>query len=118
MPRLHLLRIGLLASLLALAGQLAFGATVPAVGLSSLGVICHAGAAHGKPVPPWQHDPGCLLCPLCATLIAPGPILVPSPMLPRPRAVAAEPASVSPAQSAQVVTIPAAAQPRGPPSLA
>lgn len=118
MPRLHLLRIGLLMSLLALAGQLAFGATVPERGLTGVAVICHAGAGHEKPVPPRRHEHRCMFCPLCATLAAPAPPLVSPPVLPKLPAFVAEPAVISLPRIARLATIPAAAQPRGPPSLA
>jgi len=118
MPRLHLLRTGLLISLLALAGQLAFGATVPEFGLARGPAICHAGAGHEKPVPSRQHDRGCVLCPLCATLMAPSPTLVPPPVLPTPPILATEPAATPPFAAARVPMVASAAQPRGPPSLA
>ena len=120
MNRLGFRRVGLLWALLALAGQLAWGATVPDPALQQLGlgVICHAGRAGGAPTAPAHRAPDCALCPLCAALATPVPTLGRAPALPPPRAVAVVPAVVLPPATAPPPEPLIAAQPRGPPALA
>jgi hypothetical protein len=113
-------RLGLIAALLALAGQLALGASVPspALELSGFGVICHAGGDTGGPPPPSHQAPDCALCPVCATLAVQAPLLAAPPMLPAPRAVRVARRTILPPPTAPPVVALLAAQPRGPPVLA
>jgi hypothetical protein len=120
MLRPDLLRIGFCFALLALAGQLAWGATLPDPALAQLGlgVICHAGEAGSAPRAPLHHAPCCALCPLCAAIAMPAPALAKPPSLTLPRVVAIARAVILPPAIASPATILAAAQPRAPPALA
>ncbi len=114
-------RFGLLAALLALAAQLAFGAAVPhpALGEPGFGIICHAGQDEGSlPARPGHHAPDCAICPLCLSLTAPAPTLGETPFVPVPRVRATlSPVVLPPATGPPAFAV-AAAQPRGPPTLA
>ena len=121
-------RIGLLAALLALFGQLLLGIAVPRelpdpVLAQLLGgdadAICHVDFGGGSQPSHSGHGPAdCLLCPLCATLAH--HIVLPAPPVPLPTprmvlvrvAMPVRPAAAAPAVPRQ------AAEPRGPPSLA
>ncbi len=120
MTRLGFLRVGLFAALLALAGQLAWGATVPDPALAKLGlgVICHTGDAGSAPTGPAHRAPDCALCPLCAAIAMPAPALAKPPLLPRPRVAATTPAVIPAAAITPPTRTAVAAQPRAPPALA
>jgi hypothetical protein len=119
MTRPGFLRIGFLAALLALAGQLAWAATVPDPALAQigLGVICHASAPGKTPTGPSHRGPDCILCPLCAAIAMPVPTLARAPPLPPPRLLVLAPAVIlSPATAPSVATT-TTPQPRAPPVL-
>ena len=120
MLRPDLLRIGFCFALLALAGQLAWGATVPDPALAqlSLGVICHSGEAGSAPTAPSHRALDCALCPLCAAIAMPPPALAKPPSLTLLGVVVIARAVVLPSTVASPATILTAAQPRAPPALA
>ena len=96
-PARLLVRLGsLVLTLLALAGQLAAGATVlptdpPAreplaaiAAIEALATLCSTGGSHTEPghAPAHRHAADCALCPLCFASALPGVVLTPSPVLP------------------------------------
>jgi hypothetical protein len=115
--------IGFAASLLAIWCQILFLATISlsplASGASPIGdvPICHADdgtqPAQQKPNHP-AHD--CILCVLCLSHASPLAILAPTPQLPRHQTVAAVQLGAVYARGPPISLV-AAAQPRGPPSL-
>jgi len=119
-PPIHIGSVFL--ALLALAVQLAVGATVPQPQLAALdriAAICHAGTTpdEAPPAAP-HHTPDCLLCPLCATLAGPslglagsGPVLPPPGVTVIARAALPPPATAPPARQGTT------AQPRAPPHI-
>lgn len=115
--RLRVPRLGVLAALLALAAQLAVGATVPrALAGFGFGVICHTDAptdpaGHHAPAPP-------LRCPLCAALATPTPLLAGAAVIAMSARVFFPFAAAAPPATGPPVRVVQAAQPRGPPSLA
>lgn len=119
---------GLFLAMLALAGQMALGATVAPgepsdaglLELGALGVICHADApADTDHAPsPHRHSPDCAICPLCVAMAMPATAVVASgPMLPAPTIAlvgrASVPAPVRGPPSRPLLI----ARPRGPPVL-
>jgi hypothetical protein len=78
----------LFCALFALVAQLSFGAVVPdmelPLALNRAALICHAPAPDQGKTPPAQHHhvPLRAFCPLCTTLTAPGPLLLPAGLLP------------------------------------
>jgi hypothetical protein len=111
----------LLLTLLALAAQLAMGASVPSVAAFAVadgGVpICHGGE---DPVdtPAPHHPADCVLCPLCIAMTGASAMLQASgPVVPAPRAVAIGLAAPPPPSTAPPAARRYAAQPRAPPSL-
>ena len=121
MIRFRIPRLGLFAALLALAIQLAVGATVPDPALAELGLgaICPTGnpASHQR-APPAHHLPDCAACPFCAALTLPAPTLGAPPWIPAPREAAIAVAPNRPPATGPPIAFVAAAQPRGPPALA
>ena len=120
MRRLPFPRAGLLAAFLALAVQLGFAASVPnpasAFLLAASGPICHG---PDRPVTPARHPaPDAALCPLCAALMAPAPILGAAPPVPLPVSVIVLHPVVLPSPTAPPAERPVGPQPRGPPFLA
>ena len=114
--RLH--RPGLTAALLALAGQLAWAATVPQPVLLLLGFgpICHAGPHHGPirgKLPPARAVPA-----VCQALAM--PVALPATPLPLPpsRGTAFRMAARLPFAMAPPRLFALAAAPRGPPPIA
>jgi hypothetical protein len=119
-------RLGLLAALLALAGQVAFGAVVPRddtlraafAELAAASFICHTDAADQKSPAPHHRAPDGALCLFCQAVAQAGILLAPVPLpfrLPTLQPVhdALPPPSRAPPSRALV-----AAYPRGPPPLA
>ncbi|MGH7049869.1 MAG: hypothetical protein ACREE5_04415 [Acetobacteraceae bacterium] len=117
MARTHFRGFGFLAALLSLAGQLAFGATLPQPVLSRIGFgsPCQTAPAGSTPVHPDRHVPLKAVSPICVALAMPTPL---------PAAV--RPAPLPPALlyfvriDLRTVTVappaaPLAASPRGPP---
>ena len=100
---------GLMAALFALMVQIALGAIVPApdpgAAVASAEVLCHTGGPNddGSGSVPPLHSPDCLVCPLCAALHAPAPVLGSGPMVPVPTQAGFRLA---------VVSVPMAAPPR------
>ena len=120
MNRPRLMRFGLLAALLALSAQLAFGAAVPqpALGEVGFGIICHSGTNGAAPTQPGHHAPDCALCPLCVALAMPGPTLTAPPPMPVPGVVVVLASCMPPPQTGPPYFPVRSARPRGPPSLA
>jgi hypothetical protein len=117
--------LGLFFALLALACQLAVGATVPAAAaqavqpLAGFTIICHAGdGTSGLPNPPHQPAPDCQICLLCAAFATPVATLAASPLVPAPQTAALALAAPLPPSTAPLTVRLLAARPRGPPSLA
>jgi hypothetical protein len=110
---------GFLAAIIALAGQLAFGATLPQPVLARIafGQLCHAGAAGRAPAHPDRRAPLSAASPLCTALAMPTPPLAVVPPVPVPPApihfvrLAPRPVNAAPPAA------PRAASPRGPPLL-
>jgi hypothetical protein len=81
---------GLIAALFALMVQIALGAIVPApdpgAAVASAEVLCHTGGPNddGSGSVPPIHSSDCLVCPLCAALHAPSPVLGSGPVVPVP----------------------------------
>ena len=81
---------GLVAALFALMVQIALGAIVPTpdpgAAIDSAQVLCHTGGPNddGSGSVPPLHSPDCLVCPLCAALHAPAPVLGSGPIVPAP----------------------------------
>ena len=120
-PRGPLLRrLGLAAALLALAGQLAWAATVPqpVLALLAFGAICHTDKTGHAPGRPGKHVPAGAVSPLCVAVAMPAPPLAASPPLPAPRGVLVRVALRLPPASAPPALFGLAAAPRGPPALA
>src|SRR5277367_3163346 len=108
-------------ALLAVACQLALGATVPrpawggaAQPLAHFGIICHTDGASDGPATPPDHGPICQFCPLCGAFSAPTPTLLSGSSIPTRatarmvRATPLRPAVAAPATSLL------SARPRGP----
>ena len=120
MLRTRRLRLGLAAALVALAGQLAWGASVPqpVLALLSFGPICHSNARGTAPGRPGKHVPLRAVSPQCLALALPLSPPATPPVLPAPRA----PGLFGGTEAAPGTTPPSlfalAAAPRGPPSLA
>jgi hypothetical protein len=114
---------GLILALLALASQLAAGATVPdaiaqiAAPLSGFGTICHTGAPADTPPAHHHTAPDCQACLLCAALATPAPVLSSGPALPAPGTVQTTLAAPPPPSRAPPAVDFLAARPRGPPIL-
>ncbi|HST75096.1 MAG TPA: hypothetical protein VLJ20_06970 [Acetobacteraceae bacterium] len=113
---------GLFAALSALAGQLAFAATVanpgPAALLAVAGTICHAGEAPAGDHPgdpPAHRD--CAICPLCAAVSVHAAAPAVSPVLAGPAPAGFWRPVPAPEAVAVAVRLAFAAQPRGPPAL-
>jgi hypothetical protein len=109
----------LLLTLMALAAQLAVGASVPpvvTVAADAAGVpICHGGEEPlDAPAP--HHSDGCLLCPICLAVAGPS-VLLPAgaPALPAPSAGAIGLAAPPPPPTAPPSPVRLSAQPRAPP---
>ncbi len=81
---------GLVAALFALMVQIALGAIVPqsdpGAAVASAEVLCHTGGPNddGSGSQPPIHTSDCLVCPLCAALHAPAPVLGSGPEVPAP----------------------------------
>jgi hypothetical protein len=114
---------GLLAVVLALAGQLALGAVVPDAGairaelaLRAALVECAPGT-DGDRAPAGRHHADGLPCALTAAAALPAPLPTPAPVVPAPRGLL----PVRLGRSAPLVSaaprLPGAALPRGPPAL-
>jgi hypothetical protein len=114
---------GLILALLAVASQLAAGATVPeAIGqvaapLSGFGIICHTGVPADRPPAHHHTPPDCQACLLCAALATPAPVVSGGPALPAPRTVPTTLAAPPPPSRAPPAINFLAARPRGPPIL-
>lgn len=119
MQRTHRLRLGLAAALLALAGQLAWAASVPqpVLELLSFGPICHTNSTGTAPGRPGKHVPAKAISPLCIALAMPTPPLSAPPALPPPRALVLRAVVRLPPATAPPALFPLAAAPRGPPTL-
>lgn len=114
-------RSGLIAALLALATQIAWGAVVPPLALATvdLSVICHSNGTKGEHPPAPRHRPtDHALCVVCQGLAMPAPTLSGVPPLPAPRPLLVADGVVLPPPTAPPSAAPLAAKPRGPPSLA
>jgi hypothetical protein len=119
-------RLGLLAALVALAGQVAFGAIIPAeivprmqlAALLAGAVICHAHAPSDpsdRKSSPHQSD--CALCCLCHALARVGALLAPPLVaLAPPAMLAVRRAFLPPARAPPPPTF-STTYPRGPPAL-
>jgi len=112
-----------LAALLALEGQLAFGACPPQPVLARIafGGLCQSGAGSHPfaPAHPEHHVPLGAASPLClAQLLLPVPPLASAPLLPLPSARVSYSHLLLPAPAPSPPAAPRAAPPRGPPSLA
>ena len=120
LPRLGLPRLGLIAALLALAGQIAFAATVPQPVLARIafGTLCQTDA-HGKaPTHPRRQVPPRAVSPLCIALAMPAmPLAAAPPLPPRPAPVTVA-LTLPPPATAPPSLVSLAAPPRGPPALA
>lgn len=116
-PRFH--GFGFLAALLALAGQLTFGALLPQPVLSNIasGRLCQAGASGSAPVHPEHHVPLKAVNPLCVALIVPTPPLAAAPPVPVPTTLRYFIHISLRAVTAAPPVAPRAAPPRGPPFL-
>ena len=120
LPRLGLPRLGVIAALLALAGQVAFTATLPQPVLLGIafGTLCQTDAHGNAPAHPHRQVPPRAVSPLCIALALPAMPLVASPALPpRPAPMAAVMTRPPPA-TAPPHLVSLAAPPRGPPTLA
>jgi len=107
----------LFVTLLALACQLAAGASMPRTvdPLSPISIICHTDGADGAPAAPLHRGPNCQLCLLCAAVTTAAPTLLSgSPIQTRAtaRLVRTMPLPVATAPGRL------AARPRGPPAAA
>jgi hypothetical protein len=118
---------GLLAAIVALAGQVALGGVVPPVSaqqaqlaaLSAASIICHAsnnsGNDNGKTLPQPVSD--WVLCPLdhalaqVGMLLSPSPVILATPVMPALRIALMPPARAPPSHIFSTV------YPRGPPTL-
>lgn len=110
-------RLGVFATVLALAAQLAVGATVPRpLAGFGYGVICHADAPPGTPGQ--HHAPLPMRCPLCAALATPTPLIASAPLLVRSARIFFPFAAPPPPATGPPVRFVIAARPRGPPPLA
>lgn len=120
MLRIRRLRLGLAAALLALAGQMAWAASVPqpVLALLGFGPICHSNARGTAPGRTDKHVPLGAVSPLCIALALPVPPLAAPPALPGPRAVVLHAVVRLPPATAPPVLFPLSAAPRGPPALA
>jgi hypothetical protein len=105
---------GLFVALLALACQLALGASVPRTAglLAPFGIICHA---DGTPAAPLHRAPNCQFCPLCVAFATPAPTLLSGPLM--PHRATARMLRVTPLQRVALAPAPSllSARPRGPP---
>ncbi|HET6240004.1 MAG TPA: hypothetical protein VFE41_34345 [Acetobacteraceae bacterium] len=117
--------LGLFITLLALACQLAVGATIQPAGgalarpLAQSGIICHGdGAGGGVPIAPTRPGRNCQLCPLCTTFTTPAPTLVGVPSIPAPARAGGAFAAPLPISAAHAVARLLSASPRGPPARA
>ena len=120
MLRPRSLRLGLAAALLALAGQLAWAASVPqpVLALLSFGPICHSDSKGRAPGRTDKHVPLRAVSPQCIALALPLPPLATPPALPAPRAAVLRAMERLPPAIAPPVLFLLAAAPRGPPALA
>ena len=112
-------RLGWIAAFLALAGQLAWAASVPlpVSVLLAAAPICHSdktGTAPGHE----KHLPPGAVAPICMASTLPAPPLAAAPVLPPPRAIVVYAARRLPPATAPPAPFRLAAAPRGPPSLA
>jgi hypothetical protein len=112
--------LGLFVALLALACQLAIGASVPptAGSIAPFAVICHADSSRGVPTVPSHRGPDCQFCPLCAAFAAPAPTLLSGLSVPPRRP--AHLVHATPVARAAIAPAPSllSAHPRGPPAAA
>jgi hypothetical protein len=111
--------------LLALACQLAAGATIQPAGgalarpLAQSGIICHGDGASGDvPTAPTRPGRNCQLCPLCAAFTTPAPTLVAVPSIPTPAPASLAFAAPLPVAATHAVVRLLSASPRGPPARA
>lgn len=113
-------RLGLIAAVLGLAGQIAFAATLPQPVLAQIafGTLCQTDAHGRAPAHPQRRVPLRAVCPLCLALALPAMPLAAAPALPpRPSPVAAV-VTLPPPATAPPCLVSLAAPPRGPPALA
>ena len=120
MLRPRLLRLGLAAALLALAGQLAWAASVPqpVLDLLAFGPICHSDSDGKAPGRTDKHVPLRAVSPQCLALALPLPPLAAPPALPAPRVAVRRSVARLPPATAPPALFLLAAAPRGPPPLA
>jgi hypothetical protein len=119
LPR-HLPPLGLIAALLALAGQIAFAAALPRPILAAIafGRLCQTDSHGRAPTQPRRQVPPRAVSPLCRAMALPATPLAAPPALPAPRRLAAIAATVPPRTVVPPPPISLAAPPRGPPGLA
>ncbi len=115
----HLPRLGLIAALLALAGQIAFAATVPQPVLARIafGTLCQTDARGRAPAHPQRQVPLRAVSPLCLALALPAMPLAAAPALPLAPAPVTVVATLPPPATAPPRLVSLAAPPRGPPVL-
>ncbi len=115
--RLRLFRPGLFVTLLALAGQWAWGATIASPGLAALGAaaICHGDHTSRVPGRTQRHIPPGMVSVQYLAMAMPIPDLPAPPALPPPPAPIAQASILAVPHAGPVRPAARAAQPRGPP---
>ena len=112
---------GLWLALVAIASQLGFAAAKPgadpSAAIASAAVICHGGPSvpNDQTPPPHPAHPDCAVCPLCAAIGVPAPVLAAGPEVAAPTDAGVwQYQHATPTMAVPVRKL-AAAQPRGPP---